>query len=208
MNLRFLGDVLDHWKGSMISQLSEAKLLDQLKVDQMASDFSQWGEVDHRLYAQMLRVRESALIRHKQELWNNRNAYLEEILAVDGDVFLDPDIGISTNSQAGAEHLKASELHAILDHAPKRIVMVYQHIRARKTRERVVEIMDFVQQKGPGFHVYSYESATVAMLFFSRRSERLDPIGKYYHRMLDWHAKSRIWHWQSPSTTLRLVTRH
>ena len=208
MNLRFLGDVLDHWKGSMISQLSKAKLLDQLKVDQLASDFSQWGEVDHRLYAELLRIHRSALVAHKQELWKNRNAYLEEILAVEGDMFLDPDIGISTNSQAGPEHLKASELHSILDHAPKRIVMVYQHIRARKTRDRVLEIMYSLQQKGPGFHACSYESATVAMLFFSRRAERLDPIGKYYQRMLDWHARRRIWHWQSPSTTLRLVAHH
>jgi len=207
MNLRFIGDVLDHWKGSIIGRLSEANLLHRLNVDQMATDFSQWGEVDHSLYADLLRIDRSMIIHHAQDLWSNRKQYLEEMLAVQGDMFLDPDIGICTNSQPGSEHLKALELHALLDRGPTRVVMVYQHIRARKTRERVLDIMDFLQQKGPGFHAYSYESASAAMLFFSRRSERLNPIGEFYQRLLDWHAKERICHWQSPSTTLRLVGR-
>ena len=205
MNLRFLGDVLDHWKGSIIGGLSQANLLDELKVDQMATDFPQWGDVDHSIYSHLLRIDRSMLIQHAQGLSTNRKAYLEEILSVEGDLFLDPDTGICTNSQPGVEHLKASELHAILDHSHTRIVMVYQHIRARKTRERVLEIMDYFQQKGPGFYAYSYESASVAMLFFSRRPERLEPIGEFYRRMLDWHAGQRIWHWQSPRPTLRLV---
>lgn len=204
MNLRFLGDAMDHWKGSIIGRLSKMNMLDSLRADQIASDFSQWGEVDHALYANLLGISKSMLIQHEQPLWENRRKYLEEILTIDGDLFLDPDIGISTNSQTGAKHLKASEVHAILDESPTRIVMVYQHIRAQNTRERVIEVLDWVQEKGPDFSCYSYESGTVAMLFFSRRTDRLGKIGKYFKDLLDWHAKERVyyWHRQRPNLTL------
>jgi len=205
MNLKYLGDALDHWKGSIISRLRERNLLHQLKVDQMATDFPQWGEIDHSIYADLLRIDRSMLVRHLQDLGRNRKAYFEEILSHESDLFLDPDTGICTNSRPGVVHLKASELHATLDQTPTRIVMVYQHVRAQKTRDRVLEVMDYLQQKGPGFHAYSYESASVAMLFFSRRPDRLEPIGEFYKHMLDWHASQRIWHWQSPAAELKLM---
>lgn len=213
MNLRVLGDVADHWKGSIISRLTGVDLLDQLHVDQMATDFSQWGEVDHSLYADLLRVDRSVLIQHTEDLHTNRERYVDEMLAVRGDLFLDPDIGICTTSHAGSVQLKASELHALLDQEPTRIVMVCQHIspwkskKREKTRERVVEIMYHLQQKGPGFYAYSYQTPTVAMLFISRRSHRLNRIGEFYEHLLDRHANERFSHWQSPSTTLRIVGR-
>lgn len=205
MNLRFLGDVLDHWKGSLVAQLSGAGLLDGFRVDQMATDFGQWGEVDRCLYAELLNVDRSSLVVHSGAIWANRKAYLQELKAIHGDLFLDPDAGICTNSRPGVEHLKATELEMILDSDPGRIVMVYQHIRARKTRDRVIEIMNFLQEKGLTFHAYAYESSSAAMLFFSRRSDRVDLIGGFYRRLLDWHAEDRIFHWQTPSTNLRLI---
>jgi len=206
MNLRFLGDVLDHWKGSIISRLSDAQLLHNLMVDQMATDFSQWREIDHTIYAKLLMIERESIVPHGQELSGNRKAYVQEILKYNGDLFLDPDTGICTNSQAGSEHLKATELHAILDCAPERIVMVYQHNgRTGNMRARVVEVMFYLQRHGAGFHAYAYESATTAMLFLCRKPERVDLIGAYFKQMLDWHGDRRISHWQSPAPGPQLM---
>ena len=38
MNLKYLGDTLDHWKGSVFQILQEAKLLRNLEVDAMMTD--------------------------------------------------------------------------------------------------------------------------------------------------------------------------
>ena len=45
MNREYLGDALDHWKGSMLSNLQAAGLLHHLAVDMMASD--EWKEDRH-----------------------------------------------------------------------------------------------------------------------------------------------------------------
>jgi len=40
MNLRYLGDALDHWKGSLFESLQQANILHDFAVDAMASDWT------------------------------------------------------------------------------------------------------------------------------------------------------------------------
>ena len=42
MNLKFLGDALDHWKGSLLQWMRTEKLLVDLKVDLMATEATNW----------------------------------------------------------------------------------------------------------------------------------------------------------------------
>jgi hypothetical protein len=38
MNLKFIGDAFDHWKGSLLGELAEADLLSDLAIDPMLTD--------------------------------------------------------------------------------------------------------------------------------------------------------------------------
>src|SRR5688500_3252510 len=59
MNLRYLGDALDHWKGSLFEYLQTACLVRELAVDAMAGDAEQWQPADWKLFARLLRVKET-----------------------------------------------------------------------------------------------------------------------------------------------------
>ena len=61
MNRDYLGDALDHWKGSVFEYLKREKLLRNFMVDPMATDDSKWDEDDSRLLAQLLRIEERQL---------------------------------------------------------------------------------------------------------------------------------------------------
>lgn len=64
-----------------------------------------------------------------------------------------------------------------------------------RTREevatRINEVVDTLRGVGQ-FSWCSYESGTVAMLFFSRDTTRIVDIGKHFHSMLGRHALGRI----------------
>ncbi len=76
MNLAFLGDALDHWKGSLFESLQKAGCLRHFAVDPMASDWAAWQSEDISLFARLLRVDESQIIRHKVSL-SNRKQYFD-----------------------------------------------------------------------------------------------------------------------------------
>jgi len=42
MNSSFLGDALDHWKGSLFESLQKRRIVCELAVDPMASDLAVW----------------------------------------------------------------------------------------------------------------------------------------------------------------------
>src|SRR3954468_3753846 len=134
MNLRYLGDALDHWKGSLFAHLVSDGALHDLSVDAMASDAEQWSANDWLLFAKLCKVNERQVIKHDQLLAVNRPEYFGEIIH-DGDLFLDPDTGIATGRVADdSQYLIVNELHDLLERAPKKVIAVYQHIRAQRTR--------------------------------------------------------------------------
>src|ERR1700688_2197719 len=114
MNLRYLGDALDHWKGSLFEYLQNATLLRELAVDAMAGDAEQWQLADWKLFANLLRVKEAQVVPHTQLLAVDRAAYFKEITHR-GDLFLDPDTGIATGRVGDdSQYLFAAELHDLL----------------------------------------------------------------------------------------------
>jgi len=54
LNLNFLGDALDHWKGSLFESLQEAQVLRDFAVDPMASDLGSWNSDDFLILARLL----------------------------------------------------------------------------------------------------------------------------------------------------------
>jgi|WetSurSiteA1Bulk_404760.scaffolds.fasta_scaffold104489_1 hypothetical protein len=195
MNLQFLGDALDHWKGSVFAELQHSSLLNDFRVDAMASDSENWEQIDYRLYARLLRVQQAQLVVHKNALSGDRSNYFHEIPSI-GDLFLDPDTGFKTGTvRTLSQYLKAAELHDLLKRNKDRVIAVYQHVRARRTRDRVEEVLRVLRNEGSRFFCTSYESGTVALLFFASEPERIEAIREHFCALLHRHAESRIGHW-------------
>ena len=136
MNLEYLGDALDHWKGSLFEYLRAEGLLRDFAVDPMATDRDRWNEADFFLFARLLRIRRNQIIPHEASLLT-RDKYFAEIVH-GGDVFLDPDTGIATSGSSQiAKYVRPRELATLLGSARGRVVAVYQHVRAQKACVRV-----------------------------------------------------------------------
>jgi len=196
MNLRFLGDALDHWKGSVFEGLQSSNVLEDFRVDAMASDIDKWRSEDWSLYAKLLRVRKSQICEHTGTLERNRKEYFDEIPR-SGDLFFDPDIGIKTGSgnRDIRQYLKPEELFFLMNYEQRRVVVVYQHVRGMKTRERVEAVLQRLRSEKPKFYCVSYDSGTVALLFFSFQSDRIEAVSGYFRELLGSHADNRIGIW-------------
>lgn len=113
MNLEYLGDALDHWKGSLFEYLQSERVVRDLVVDPMATDADQWSDDDFALYACLLRVSVKQIIRHKA-LLADRSSYFAEIRQ-SGDLFLDPDTGVAAHGASPiAKYVKPREVAALL----------------------------------------------------------------------------------------------
>lgn len=198
MNLRYLGDALDHWKGSLLESLQEEGLLRNLHVDAMASDKESWTATDNALFARLLRIKPEQLVRHHHRLSRDRAKYFSEI-PTGGDIFFDPDTGIKTGRVKQSEHyLTPNELCDAMNRDTRRLVIVYQHVRAQRTRQRVESVLKTLGHQQTPLSCASYESATVALLFFGAEKTRVEKVRNYFTKVLGSHATGRIGHWCQP----------
>lgn len=181
MNLRFLGDALDHWKGSIFESLHAKGLLHDLAVDPMLTDPESWTQEDFELYARLLRIGKCQILQHRVDL-KQRVGYFGEIQCL-GDLFLDPDIGINTGKRKGRRHIQPAEIGPLLDHTRNRLLIIYQHM-ARQASDRVNEVICKVEATVGRFSWCSYKSGTVAMLFLSRESSRTLGIAQHFKSVL------------------------
>ena len=191
MNLAYLGDALDHWKGSLFQFLEAERLVRNFAVDPMATDGAQWTVDDFELFARLLRVTDPQILRHRFSL-SARDKYFAEITH-SGDLFLDPDTGIDTGSGSPVDkYVKPQEIGNLLKTPDGRVVAVYQHVRAQKTSIRVdvclAALINFVDHTG----WCSYESGNVAMLFLSRDITRTTAIANGFGHLLGRHAEGRV----------------
>jgi len=158
----------------------------------MASDAPAWELADSQLFARLLRIDERQLVSHHCDLCENRLRYFAEI-PPEGDLFLDPNTGIKTgNVKRLEQYLLPSELFQVLGSDKERVVVVYQHVRAKKVRERLEEVLEVVRKNNGRFSCTSYESGTVAFLFVSRSHNRIAKIRDCFLQFLGTHAKNRI----------------
>jgi hypothetical protein len=195
MKLQFLGDALDHWKGSVFETLQQQGVLRDFFVDPMASDAPAWKPADSKLFARLLRIEQRQLVSHGHDLCNDRARYFAEI-PPNGDLLLDPDTGIKTGTVKRIEqYLLPTELFEAMGRGENRIVVVYQHVRAKKTRERIEKVIATLNAKDGQFCCTSYESGTVAFLFLSRNGGRIGTVRDFFPQFLGAHASNRIGFW-------------
>ena len=190
MNLAFLGDALDHWKGSLFESLHKSGVLRNFAVDPVASDWAAWQPEDVSLFALLLRVDESKIVRHKVGL-SNRKHYFDEIEHT-GDLFLDPDTGIATGKVKRInQHVKPLEIERLL-RGSERLLAVYQHVRAPSVSTRVDAVCRTLYGTIDCCHWSSYESGTVAMLSLSRSHHRTAAVATHFASVLGRHALGRV----------------
>ena len=190
MNLAFLGDALDHWKGSLFGSLQQSNLLQNFAVDAMASDWTAWQPEDVSLFAHLLKIDKSQVIQHNVGL-ANRKVYFEEIEHT-GDLFLDPDTGVATGKVKNiSQYVTPSEIAQLLRES-ERLVVVYQHVRAQAVSRRVNSVCQALSSAANECHWSSYESGTVAMMFLSRSRSRVTEVAEHFAGVLGRHAVGRI----------------
>jgi hypothetical protein len=56
VNSKFLGDALDHWKGSLLSILSSKELIKNVAVEPMITDVRPWLKQNLETYRRLLRA--------------------------------------------------------------------------------------------------------------------------------------------------------
>jgi len=163
MNLAFLGDALDHWKGSLFESLQKGGILQNFAVDPMASDLAAWTPEDFSLFSTLLRIDRSQIVPHSCTLADRKSFFAE--IRHPGDLFLDPDTGVATGQHgASVQHVLASEI-ATLVGSLDRFLAIYQHVRAQRVSERVDAVCRVIRDVMPEGQWCSYESGTVAMIF-------------------------------------------
>lgn len=115
MNLQYLGDALDHWKGAILGYLQTRGQLSELAVDAMATDADEWHTADHQLFASLLHIQSTQILSHSKSLVRDRVGYFAEITH-QGDLFLDPDTGVATGRVGSEEkYLMPHELINLLN---------------------------------------------------------------------------------------------
>ena len=197
MKLKFLGDALDHWKGSIFEALQSSNILENFLVDGMISDIDNWAPEHLSLYAKLLRVKRHQIIEHKAHLGINRKNYFDEIPHF-GDLFVDPDTGIMPRSGGDIRHLKHEELFSLMNYIRKRVVAVYQHgSRNMALKSRVEEVLNMLRSVHPNCYCASYDSSScnVALLFVSFQRDRIAAVNGYFRKFLGSLANDRIGVW-------------
>lgn len=190
MRLQWIGDALDHWKGSLLETLQTRGILEDFCVDPMATDLVKWRPSDYATYADLLRVDSGRLVRHRKSL-ANPGEYFHELPPVQ-DAFLDPDTGVATGRVRKPEqYVRGEDIRRWLFDGTNRMIAVYQHVRAIPTAERVSQVVSHVD--GPELLSWcSYESGTVAMLFFSLAAHRIEPVQRVFLDKLGRHGRMRV----------------
>ena len=190
MNLKYLGDALDHWKGSLLEHLQESGALRGFAVDPMASDLPLWTADDFALLARLLHVSRAQIVQHQFGL-KERVQYFREIEHKD-DLFLDPDTGIATGRvKDPTQYITPGEVAQLLMVDAERLVVVYQHVRAQAVARRVDTVLA-VLKRDLLFSWCSYESGTVAMLFLSQKGDRTKSVASCFRDLLGRHSVGRI----------------
>ena len=191
VNLNFLGDALDHWKGSLISILSSKWLIRNVVVEPMITDERPWSKHDLDTYRRLLRLESASQICHGQSTFSGkREEYFDEI-PQEVDVFLDPDTGIATD-KGNRKHVKVSELGNLLAKSD-RVLMIYQHSARGSFCKWLLEIKKGVSYGIPGVHCTIYECGRVALFFISLSKARIHEIQNALKEYLKGTADKRVW---------------
>jgi hypothetical protein len=162
----------------------------------MITDSRIWTLKELCAYATLLNIKDRSFILHSDTTFTgNRLDYFNSVQH-QGDLFLDPDTGIATGSP-NRKHITIQEIELLLGNNPNRVLAIYQHTRQGITMsQRVDEVIKALLREFKDISCTSYESALVAMIFVSKRKERMKSINGYFHNLLCNAVKNRVRIWE------------
>jgi len=200
MNRDFLGDAHDWMKGAIFRRLLEAKVIKNFAADPMSTDEEPWSPVEYELYAALLQVGPEQIIRHSCSLRGKRQAYFRE-LRHQGDLFLDPDIGIRTGSSGSLyKYVRPSEVVELATQGSERLVIVYQHIRGQTRSDRLAVVQNAFSGPGNCLEAAVYGSASVALVFAALDRRRVRMAHDVLRDFLGPYAEKRVTLWECQVT--------
>lgn len=195
MNSRFLGDEIDHWKGSLILTLTEKRLISKVAVDPMVTDRQPWSQENLQAYGRLLHLGQN-MICHADVTFSGRRRDYFAGIQHNRDLFLDPDTGISIDRQVHRKHIKVSEICNLLNgHVNhNRVLMIYQHSPRRPFHEQLAQIGDALLNYNQENRWYCiYEGRQVAMFFVSRNQKRIQRIQDCLRLYINDRERERVW---------------
>jgi hypothetical protein len=184
MNSTHLGDALDHWKGSIIKRLQDKCLVRELSVIPMIT-LEVWSKEVLSAYSKLLNLNSDDSVLKPKEVFEHthRDTYFTGI-DYSGDLFIDPDTGVSNNPKQGNDqYITLDDIKGLLDkgkeHDP--VIMVYQHRNPEEdwVQKKVAKIEVIIREQMEGcLTLRAYDFGIVAMLFFSNNkdSDRIKAI--------------------------------
>lgn len=198
MKREYLGDALDHWKGSLIFILRREGVINRIAVEPMLTDDGPWCQQDMQTYRRLLNLGENDELCHADTTFHdnyvNRQQYFDGVTE-EYDLFLDPDVGISSRPK-GRKYITIGDIVYLLTGGKSsgRVLMVYQHFPRRPFREWFPEIVEQINGEIQLPVPYCvYEGQQVAMLFISRAENHIQEIHRVLQQHLNGTAVRRIW---------------
>ena len=182
MKREHIGNQFDQMKGAVLRELQQKELLNGLVVDSMARYDEPWADYDLVRYANILRLPGPEQIARHEEPWGKarRTSYFAELnRQACEDIFLDPDIGVTTRSVT-PKHVKPCEVLGLVQNG--NVVAVYQHGCRYSIERRIAEVVEALQRFQPSVECLAYMEPKAAMLFLAMRPHRLDNIAEYLGR--------------------------
>ena len=188
MNHGHLGDAFDHWKGYFISRLGGT--VRDLRAVPMFTDENcvrVWNGRAVAAYAGLLGISAADVLQSKVRFRNgDRAEYFDGVATVHGDLFVDPDTGISVRGDH--KHVRPGDLATLLRPDRERVLVVYQH--AYRSHGYVKAILDKTRDAIDDSRIglFAYDGGAAAMVFASRSSTRLSAMRRQLERI----TRSRI----------------
>ena len=178
MKLEYLGNEFDQMKGAVLGELQQKELLSGLVVDSMTRYDEPWADHDLAHYADILSLPGPEQIARHQEPWGKgkRSSYFAELSRqACEDVFLDPDVGVTTSS-VEPRYVKPCEVLGLVQNG--NVVAVYQHGCRYSIERRIAEVVEALQRLQPSVECLAYMERQAAMLFLAVRPHRLGNIAE------------------------------
>ncbi|MGH6628181.1 MAG: hypothetical protein ACREB3_00445 [Burkholderiales bacterium] len=170
MNLKHLGDALDHWKGSVIELIGEKRL----RVLPMLTDQDRWTSDHFNVYARLLRLKTQHILRRKVSFpGQTRSTYFSRLREY--DLFVDPDTGIASDKKRKKEHISPAEIASLLPRSSSRLLLIYQQRFQRKEMKETLKLVLSIDSLRE-LHRFAYDAGAVGMVFISRSRKRINGV--------------------------------
>jgi hypothetical protein len=168
MNRLHLCDVFDFWKGAVFGLLREAGAIDRLQVLPMFTDAA-WLAQELAAYARVLGVEKRDILSDESLAHRRKSLYFEAVKSkVQGDVFIDPDAGIS--HLPSAKYAAAEDCRLLLQN---NMVIVFQYAHRQDAEDWARSQLKKILSGGKNLKGFALACGQAGLLFASDRPARL-----------------------------------